>query len=154
MKNCVFGSIAVMVFFLMAIQSCEENEHENETVISAYGSDESHRAGENCMNCHRSGGSGEGWFTVAGTVYDEAKSSPYPNATVRLYTGPDGTGDLEGSIEADQLGNFYTTEAIDFGSGLYVLVEGAELTNHMISAVSNGQCNSCHGASTDRIWTR
>jgi hypothetical protein len=154
MKYRVFGSITVIIFILVAIHSCEDDEHENETVISSYGSDESHRAGENCMTCHRSGGSGEGWFTVAGTVYDETKTSTFANATVRFYTGPDGTGDLEARVEVDQLGNFYTTEAIDFGSGLYVLVEGNELTNPMISKVNDGQCNSCHGADTDRIWTR
>ena len=34
------------------------------------------------MSCHKSGGAGEGWFTIAGTVYDGTKNATYPNATV------------------------------------------------------------------------
>lgn len=139
---------------MLAVHSCEKEENENETKISSYGSSESHRAGENCMTCHKSGGSGEGWFTIAGTIYDDTKISTYPNATVRFYSGPDGTGDLEAIVEVDQLGNFYTTEPIDFGSGIYVLVQGDQLTNNMNSKVNNGQCNSCHDKTNDRIWVR
>ena len=106
------------------------------------------------MTCHKSGGGGEGWFTVAGTVYDDTKTAIYPNATVRFYSGPDGTGNLEATVEVDQLGNFYTTESIDFGSGLYVLVQGNELTNYMNSSVNDGKCNSCHQTNNDRIWVR
>ena len=106
------------------------------------------------MGCHASGGSGEGWFSVAGTVYDSLKTSTYPNATVRLFTGPNGTGNLELTVEVDALGNFYTTENIDFGNGLYTSVEGNSDIIHMNSIVTTGQCNSCHGVSTDRIWTQ
>jgi hypothetical protein len=103
------------------------------------------------MSCHQSGGSGEGWFTVAGTVYDSTKTTPFPNATVVFFTGPLGTGNLVLEIEVDGLGNFYTTESIDFGNGSYVLVTGHQETKHMNSKISTGQCNSCHGAITDRI---
>lgn len=154
MKAIILVNLTIVLLALLALPSCEEDENENETEISTYNSSESHRAGENCMNCHKSGGSGEGWFTVAGTVYDETKNATYPNATVRFTTGPDGTGDLIKTVEVDRLGNFYTTESIDFGEGLYVLVEGDELTNYMITKVTDGQCNSCHGSGTDRIWVR
>jgi hypothetical protein len=154
MKTRILSILTAAFMALPAIQSCEKEENENETKISSYGSNESHHAGDNCMSCHISGGSGEGWFTIAGTVYDDTKSATYPNATVRLYSGPDGTGNLEATVEADQKGNFYTTESIDFGVGLYVLVEGDELTNYMNSIVNSGECNSCHQTTANRIWVR
>jgi len=106
-----------------------------------------------CMECHKIGGSIEGWFTVAGTVYDDTKTSIFPNATISLTTGPNGTGTLVSSVEVDKKGNFYTTEMVDFGNGLYATVEGNSGINHMNAMVQSGQCNSCHGNSTDRIWT-
>ena len=154
MKTRIIRIIAGALLAVLAIQSCEKEENENETNISSYNSSKSHHAGENCISCHKSGGPGEGWFTIAGTIYDDTKSAVYPGATVRLYTGPDGTEDLKATVEVDQRGNFYTTATIDFGSGLYVLVEGDELTNHMNPKISTGACNSCHGASVDRIWVR
>jgi len=144
--------LSLAIVAIVAIHSCEDNE--NETKISSYNSTESHNAGQNCMSCHTSGGSGEGWFTVAGTIYDSTKAVTYPNATVGLYTGPEGTGSLIMEIEVDGLGNFYTTESIDFGTGLYTLVEGSLVTKHMNSKLSTGQCSTCHGASTDRIWVK
>ena len=145
---------AILVIALLATSSCEKEEGENETMISSYHSDESHKAGVNCMECHVSGGPGEGWFTVAGTVYESDRGTPYPNATIRFYTGPEGTGELKAILEGDQLGNFYTTEQIDFSNGLFVTVEGTSQTNAMHMELSNGACNQCHGSTTDRIWTQ
>ena len=140
--------IASLAHFTIA---CEKEEGENETKISSYQSDESHHTGENCMECHRSGGSGEGWFTIAGTVYGNDKTTPYPGATVRLYTGQGGSGTLKTTVEVDQKGNFYTTEGIDFGTGLYTRVEGASTTAEMVTPLTTGQCSQCHGNSTGRI---
>ena len=142
---------------MMVFQSCEsddDDDDEYEKMVSKYDLMESHKMGQNCMSCHKSGGEGEGWFNLAGTVYDSQKSSTYPNATLKLYNAPNGTGSLVGTIEVDGLGNFYTTNDIDFGSGLYVSVSGETSTEYMVSPVTSGQCNSCHGVSTDRIWTR
>jgi hypothetical protein len=135
---------------MVVMLSCEK---ENETKISKYNSDDSHNAGLNCMTCHTKGGEGEGWFEVAGTVYESNRTTTYPNATVRFYTGPNGTGDLKYTIQVDGLGNFYTTEGISFGGGLYVSVEGDQQVKHMPSAVTTGACNSCHGGQTGKIWT-
>ena len=132
--------------------SCENGE--NETLISSYNSTESHNAGQNCMSCHRSGGSGDGWFTVAGTVYDSAQTSTYPNATVRLYTQANGAGTVKAVVQVDGYGNFYTTEPVDFEGGLYTSAEGSSDIKYMNSAITTGDCNSCHGVSTDRIWTK
>jgi len=133
--------------------SCSKDD-ENEAMTSSSGSNESHNAGRNCMECHRSGGSGEGIFKVAGTVYNEALTNINSNATAYLHTGANGTGTLIKAIEVDAKGNLYTTSSIDFGSGLYVSVEGATTTKYMSSAITSGACNSCHGSSTSKIWTK
>ena len=156
MKRNLSIPIFLIYFLVFTFQSCsDENEvGKNETKISSHTENESHNTGQNCMNCHSQGGSDEGWFNVAGTVYDSLKTDTYPNATVMLYTGPNATGDLKYTIEVDAKGNFYTTENIEFGNGLYVSTQGNTGTTHMISILSMGECNSCHGVSTDRIWTK
>ncbi|MDZ7604568.1 MAG: hypothetical protein U5K79_03050 [Cyclobacteriaceae bacterium] len=145
-------SIITMFAMIAGLIACSE-ENEDEQLVSINGSTESHKAGEACMNCHKSGGSGEGIFVVGGTIYNSGKTAVYPNATIRLYTGPNATGSLKSMIEVDGKGNFYTTESTDFGTGLYVAVEGNSGTNHMISMITNGNCNQCHDATSNRIWT-
>jgi len=152
MKLKPFTSFAILFAFVLLTQSCEK-EGENETKISYFDEDESHKEGQNCMDCHLAGGSGEGWFTLAGTVYDKQQSNTFKNATIKLYTEADGRGILKYTLQGDALGNFYTTEPIDYGSGLYVSVQGNTVVNHKSITVNGGQCNSCHGASTDKIWT-
>lgn len=148
MKSLVyFAGILSLTALLML--SC--NKEENETNISKAGGNNSHNMGQNCMNCHKKGGEGKGQFTAAGTVYDENGTQTYPQGTVKLYTGPNGTGSQKASIAVDGKGNFYTTETIDFGSGLYPSLTGATTTFHMGSKITNGQCNSCHGVSTSRL---
>ncbi len=99
------------------------------------------------MNYHKQGGSGEGLFQVAGTVI-------FPNATVYLYTGPNGTGTLKYTLEVDGKGNFYTTEKIDFGAnGLFPAIKGKNKTYYMPTAVTSGSCNGCHGVTTRKLYT-
>lgn len=136
--------------------SCEkesDDEMSNGKVMSSsFNDDESHNSGQDCMSFHYSGGKGEGTFTLGGTVYNASKTTAYPNATVKLYTGPNETGTLVKTIEVDGKGNFYTTAAIDFGNGLYVTVTGTSgNVSAMISSITTGQCNSCHGSSTGKI---
>ncbi len=146
--------ILVGVFLFLAVYSCESTNSGTggNEVISTYNSSQSHRAGENCMSCHVSSGSGDGIFSVAGTVYNVNLSSPLPNSTVRLYSEPDEDSDPLYVVEVDSKGNFYTTENIDFGEGLYTSVQGSSSEIFMESAITNGSCNSCHGVSTERIW--
>jgi hypothetical protein len=134
------------------IVSCNKNE--KETNISSYNKTESHNMGQNCMNCHKSGGKGEGIFQAAGTVYDSTLSVTPPNTTVYLYTEQGGNGTLKHTVEVDGLGNFYTTESIDFGDGLYPTIKGTTTSKHMSSPITSGQCNSCHGVSTSKLWTK
>lgn len=143
--------IIILITFIL-ITSCEK-ENENETKISQNNTDESHNFGQNCMECHVSGGSGEGWFTLAGSLYNSSQTNAYPNGNAKLTSGPNGSGTAVKTIEIDSKGNFYTTENIDFGSGLYVGVFGVNgEQKFMSSRIANGNCNSCHGYTTDKIW--
>jgi cytochrome c553 len=155
MKNKLITMVLLTALFggMVAIQGCEKESEENETNISRYGDDDSHNMSQNCMNCHKSGGQGEGWFNAAGTVYNAAFTNVQPNGTVKLYTGPDGTGTLKYTIEVDAKGNFYTTEDINFGSGLYPSITGTSGdVQYMSTTTTIGACNSCHGVSTNKIF--
>jgi len=147
----------IAIFFiigLIAMNACKKENERNDTKISSNGKSESHNMGQNCMNCHKSGGSGDGWFNIAGTVYDSLKVSTLVNSSVKLYTEPNGAGTLKYTIQVDAKGNFYTTENIDFGTGLYPSASGSNTTKYMGSSITMGQCNSCHGVSTDKIWSK
>lgn len=146
-KFCkILIAIAVIV---IAFQSCEGDD--NETKISSYNSDDSHKNGQDCMECHVSGGSGEGWFTIAGSVAVSISSISPRQINIKLYTEPNGSGDLIAKIEVDEKGNFYTTKKYDFGGGLYALIEGNSSTQYMIAPINHGRCNTCHGI-TNLIW--
>lgn len=122
---------------------------------STSGKSESHNAGQNCMNCHNPGGEGDGIWQIAGTVYNQTLAATNPNATVKLYTGPNGTGVLKYILNVDTKGNFYTSGNIDFtAAGLYPAVSGSTTTNYMSTPIAMGACNSCHNSiTTARIWT-
>jgi len=162
MKKQSLLALSMLFAIFLVLQSCSkendlskdgDNENNGETKISSYSSSESHNMGENCMNCHISGGEGEGYFTAAGTVYDNNQNSTYPNATVKLYSEPNGGGSLIATLQVDKKGNFYTTQSINFGNGLYVSVEGNNSTKTMGSSITMGKCNSCHGVTTEKVWT-
>ncbi len=155
MKLKLIAYFSIFMIAILLLQSCQKDEEgsESEQKVSAHNEKESHNMGLNCMNCHKSGGSGEGIFNVAGTVYNDLKTGTYPNATIKFFSEPNGNGLLKYTVEVDGLGNFYTTENIDFGNGLYASVERNSSTQNMASSITTGQCNSCHGISTDKIWT-
>ena len=114
---------------------------DNNQQISKHNEDESHNNGQNCMNCHYQAGNGEGWFSVGGTAYGN-----YQSGYVDLYTDQS-LRTLVMSLEIDQLGNFYTTEAIDVTSeGLVVGVRDAQGNVELMNdPIEHGQCNLCHG---------
>jgi cytochrome c553 len=154
MLKKTFIALAVPLMFgvIMITQSCQKN---NETNISSYNSDESHNMGQNCMNCHNTNGKGAGTFMAAGTVYDSLMTTTRKNGIVRLYSGPNQTGTLRASIEVDGHGNFYTTENIDFAGGVYPTVTGSSGDLHFMSeTISMGECNSCHGVTTNKIYVK
>ncbi len=147
-----FNHLIIALISFTLITACE-NDDENETLISRNNTDESHYFGQNCMNCHLQGGSGEGWFTFAGSLYDNSKNNPYPNGLVKITTEPNGAGTQVKTIEIDSKGNFYTTEIIDFGNNLYLGVFGRDGEQiYKSSKITSGSCNSCHGNTSDIIW--
>jgi hypothetical protein len=143
--------LAVLLFSVLFSCEKEESEEQKDNTSSSL-SAKSHNIGQNCMNCHIKGEEGEGWFKIAGSVYNSTQTVPYITATVELRTVQSGGGILVKIVEVDQNGNFYTTNPIDFGSGLYVSVVGGISTQYMSSKVINGACNYCHDSSK-RIWT-
>lgn len=145
--NRVFICLGLMGLFFLFF-ACEKGE--DEINISSHNSTESHKNGNNCMNCHKSGGRGEGWFTLAGTVSSSAGNSVYSITAVKLYKGPINEGNVAEIVEVDGNGNFYTTEAIDFADGLYVAIDGNQEVG-MSSKITTGACNSCHGSTTDAL---
>jgi hypothetical protein len=146
--------LAIVISVSFSIISCEGVI--NEKNISAHNNDESHNMGRNCMDCHKKGGQGKGWFIVAGTVYDynsdsEARS---PNGTVYLYSDKERKS-LVATIEVDNLGNFYNTDNISFGSGLYpTVVSISNDTRNMTSSITQGACNGCHNVTTYKIFVK
>ncbi len=148
-KKIYFIIIGSLIFFMNSCTS--ESDYKN---ISDYLSVKSHNMGMNCMNCHNENGPGDGWFEIAGTIYDSLQVNTYPGATVKLYTGPNGTGTLVYTIEVDTKGNFHTTEMIDFNGGLHPVVVGNAGSKSMNCKLSIGACNSCHGNTTNKIWTK
>lgn len=135
-KRIVATYVCLFIFFGWMV-SCYIPE--NNTNISSSRENESHYIGENCMNCHYREGPGEGWFTVAGSVYGN-----YRDHIVRIYDAE--SFDLIKSVAIDQLGNLYTTEALDLKNGIRVdIINGnGQVTNAMSTVVHTGQCNLCH----------
>lgn len=152
-KKIVLFSV-ILIATAITIQSCSHYDiGKRETKISKSGDDESHNNGQNCMNCHSTGGKGEGWFELAGSVYKLGMASHNPNGKIFLYTDPDGQGTLKYTIEVDGEGNFYTTETINFTGGLYPVHQNSNGNiKYMQSPIISGQCNSCHNVTTDKIW--
>lgn len=143
---------ATTAFF--TLQSCDKLDRGcGPTNISKNNEDESHNMGKNCMQCHTDGGRGKGCFYVAGTVYDSLLDATKPNGVVKLYSGPNGTGNLVATIEVDDKGNFFTTDVVSFDTPVYPSVTGTSgNTKYMGSSIQKGECNSCHNVSTDPIW--
>ncbi len=119
----------------------------------------SHNPGQDCLSCHRAGGTGavKAIFTLAGTVY-KSGGAAQTQGTVKLFIHP--TNTLSVSLKTDSLGNFYTTAPVTglfvaggpFVSGVDVAIDGPEARDtKMAGLVTNGSCNACHGISTARI---
>lgn len=147
--------LILAIVFMPVLIGCEKDNHsENELKISKNYDDESHKTGKNCMECHVKGENGEGWFSIAGTVYDSLQTTTNPNGLIKLFTSPGNPDDLISTIEVDALGNFFTTETVNLENGLFVSVfNSSGKSKSMISPVYSGLCNSCHdGISIDRIW--
>ncbi|MCF8461627.1 MAG: hypothetical protein K9G46_12965 [Flavobacteriales bacterium] len=151
-------SLLIGCAIMYSVSSCEKLEgEENEANISEFGDDDSHYHGRICMDCHARSGSGEGWFTVAGSM--ERNSG---NSLIELYRYKNGP--MVMSIEVDDESNFFTTEPIDFSDGLVVAVRSPsgelewmddneddhpDVGNN--GEIYSGSCNTCHGVTTDMV---
>ena len=157
MKKALFIAVCLLSATLLSLHSCTEADDPGcgAINISAAGGTESHHTGDNCMSCHVDGGGGSGCFIIAGTVYDSTKTTPYANALIKLFTEPDGDGQLKATITGDAMGNFYTTTVIDFGTGLYPVVFGTSgEVSDMSGSVTGGSCNACHGKTVEKIYLK
>ncbi|MBC8311626.1 MAG: hypothetical protein H8E72_04925 [Candidatus Marinimicrobia bacterium] len=122
----------------------DSDENEYEQMNSENGEMESHYLGQNCMNCHTIGETVEGIFTTAGSVYQTDLITSYPNLTINLYSEINGGGELIKIINGDGLGNFYSTDSIEFGSGVYPAITDGSSIKYMPQLTTSGSCNSCH----------
>ena len=139
-------------FMAFVIESCEENGC-SKTLVSSYSSKESKKMIGNCMGCHSPNGNGSGCFRVAGTAFDSIPGdSAVKNAVVRLYSQPNGTGELVVTLQVDSSGNFYTTSPVSFANGLYPSITSKTGTRYMPSPAFSGACNSCHGVTNASLW--
>ena len=153
-RSTLLTYLTVCVSFSLLLYACRK-DGQDVSMVSTISGTASHNNGANCMTCHRSSGkaAGAGWFVAAGSCFMPDKQSINPNAIIYLYTGQNATGDLKAKINVDALGNFYTTEPIDFGNGLYPAIQSASgNVQYMTQVTRTGACNGCHGASTDRLW--
>jgi hypothetical protein len=150
MKLRFFILVLAGFICLFYFDSCKKDDGKG-TKSSVNGGTESHNVGESCMNCHNSGGSNEYWWTVAGTIYKPDHTSLNPNGTVYLYTAANGGGSVVATLQVDGKANFYTTNSVSFGTGLYPAVKSLSgQIVYMNSSINQGNCNGCH-TSSNRI---
>ena len=105
------------------------------------------------MDCHIAGGTAIR-FRIAGSVYDYTDTTQtFPDATIEIYSGENGSGELLTSIEVDAFGNFYTSASYDWMEQVYypaIVVDdiGANRTSYMPRLDDplsyGGRCNNCH----------
>lgn len=138
----------------MVIQSCEINGCSKGSMVSNTSGKDSKRMVGNCMQCHGPNGSGRGCFTIGGTVYDTTLTVTNPEAVIRLYTQPNGGGQLVATLDINRSGNFFTTSIINFGNGLYPVIysKASSEVLYMPQSTVTGACGSCHGPINPRIW--
>jgi len=150
MKRIV-NLIMLPLGFGLLFFACEKEGACDEYNVSQSNGSKSHNFGDNCMQCHQSGGEGEGCFVAAGSVKNAALTAPATSGQVEFYTLPNGGGTLKYTVQIDAKGNFYSTEAMTL-TGLYPAIKNATGTMYMGSALSTGACNSCHGNSTGSLY--
>lgn len=152
MKRNILIASALVLCAAFIIESCERSEC-SDSHVSTYNAHESKKMVGNCMGCHNPNGGGSGCFKVAGTAFDSIPGDyDVKNAVVKLYTQPNGMGELVVTLQVDSSGNFYTTSPISFGNGLYPSITSPSGTRYMPSPTITGACNGCHGVVNANLW--
>jgi hypothetical protein len=144
--------LLILVFFPVIFNSCKKDKAGSGSKSSAYNDTSSHNVGSACMSCHNPGGENEYWWMVAGTVFKPDSVSLGSNSTIYFFSGPNGTGNLILALPVDAKGNFYTSSAVSFGSGIFPEVKSPSgEVRYMQSSTTNGNCNACHTSSNPII---
>lgn len=159
-RNSKFAESIVKVIFvfalLLVLYACQHEDEDlpqKHEIYSRNYSITSHKPGENCNSCHSVEGTNNYVFRISGTVYDSTKNSTYPNTFIKLYSAPNGVGNILDTIEVDAIGNFYSSSSIDYSKPVYpVVVDKNGIEYRMSSKISHGACNACHGVLTNRIF--
>jgi cytochrome c553 len=152
MKRKIVIALLLSFGLILIIVSCKQSGCSN-SHVSTYNSHESQKMTGNCMGCHSPNGGGSGCFRVAGTAFDSIPGdSAVKGAIVKLYTQPNGMGELIVTLQVDSSGNFYTTSPVSFGNGLYPAIISKTGTRYMPTATITGACNSCHGVANASLW--
>jgi len=152
-RNLIIGLILI-TFSAFVIESCKQSGC-SKSEVSSYYSHESQKMTGDCMGCHSpNGGADAGCFRVGGTAFDSIPGdSAVQNAVIKLYTQPNGGGELMATLEVDKSGNFYTTSPVSFANGLYAaIISGKGAIRYMPNAAVTGACNSCHGVVNAKLW--
>lgn len=137
MKKVLFAGLVWLT--ILAISCEKETDDEGE-------GGRSHNAGKNCLGCHTD-------FKLAGTVYNKSLSAGLSGVKVKVTSQSNGAGTVLATLTSDLSGNFHTGSSINFGTGVYVSVEGSGGTlKSMNASITSGACNSCHGSSASKIW--
>lgn len=150
----IISLLTLFFAFFIILVSCSHYDIEKARKnISKNADTESHNNGLNCMNCHKTGGKGYGWFTIAGSIFKGNNVTPNGNGKIYLYSDPNGQGTLKYTLDVDGLGNFFTTESANFEGGLYPVHENSQgVKKYMQTPIISGQCQSCHNVTTPAIW--
>lgn len=144
--------LALSILFHACKHTINDNSNLADHEASEHHSNESRGMSGDCISCHKAGGSGEGVFTLGGTVFQEDLKTKQPNGYIKLYSGPQGTGVLLKTIQVDNLGNFYSDANYNFSLPIYpAAVSASGNVKYMSTSLSGGSCNSCHGPTTSVI---
>ncbi|MBI1837688.1 MAG: hypothetical protein HYR91_10540 [Flavobacteriia bacterium] len=157
MKTSVFYLFIFCFISLgISINSCNKNNNRNCKKFNVSASSKSsHYNSQSCIQCHTYGGKGEGCFNIAGSMYESKDGEkPLKQGYIKLYTLPNGEGEMKAKINVDASGNFYSSELGDV-THLYASITGPKgETMYMKAPLTSGDCNSCHGSITNSIWTK
>ena len=136
------GAVILIIVAGFALSSCEglgEDDEGPGGTSSAGGS--THRAGQNCNDCHG--------VQYSGTLYSTANEGEIVAGATIVITEADGN---QLTMVTDNSGNFWTTSG-NPGGGYNATVSGNSTA--MVAGQVNGGCSAggCHGSTQPHIYT-